>query len=104
MERRGRGAHQDRALLEWNFIRQMEDAAFRDYDEFSVTAVAVFSDHLGCGAKLFGASLAIDAPPAGHEIMDADSIPCRESPNLRTYFFHGSSHLMTERDWQGFDW
>ena len=91
-------------MLEWNFVGQTEDAALRDYDKFSVAAIAMFSDHLGRGAKLFGASQATDTLTAGHEIMDTDAIPYPESPNLRTYFFHGPSHLMTERDRQGFDW
>ena len=97
MERCGGRASQNRALLEWNFVRQTEDAALRHYDEFSITAIAMFSDHLGRGAKLFGASLATGALTAGHEIMDADAIPYRESPNLRTYFFDGPLNLPPNR-------
>ena len=41
-----------------NFVRQAEEAALGHNDEIRVSAVAMFSDHPGDWAKLFGAGLA----------------------------------------------
>jgi len=84
-------------LLEWNFVGQTEDAWFGHDDEFGITAVAMFSDHLRRRTKLFGAGLTKGATAARHEIVDADAIARSEVFNIRAGFFHHAGHLMSER-------
>jgi hypothetical protein len=91
-------------LLEWNFVRQTEDATLGHNDKFRVTAVAVFSDHLGRRAKLFRAGCAKIAKAARHKVMHANAIAARETLNIRTGFFYETGNFMTEREWQRFHW
>src|SRR5664279_2326518 len=100
MERGSRRAHQDRALLKWNFVWQTEDAPLGHCDELGITAVAVFADHLRNHTKLFGAGLAKSALTASHEVMDADAIARSEVCNIRASFFHHAGHFMSERQGQ----
>src|SRR3954468_22748165 len=74
MQRGSRRAHHDRAVGERDFIRQGEQASRRDVDELGVTAVAVFADHLHCGAELLVPAPAQLAHPAMCEVMDADAV------------------------------
>ena len=100
MQRRGRRAHQNRALFERNFVRQAKDAALGYKDEFSVTAVAMLSDHLGGAAKLFSSGLAESALAAGHQVMHADAITFGQTLDVRAGFFHHPRNLVTERERQ----
>ena len=98
---RGR-THQDRALFKRNFVRQTENVPLRHDDEFSITAVAIFADHLARQAKLFRAASAQRAMAAGHEIMHANAIAFAEACNFDADFLDSPGHFMTERDRQIF--
>ncbi|MEI2690383.1 MAG: hypothetical protein V9H69_12025 [Anaerolineae bacterium] len=81
VQRRGRGAHHHRALLEGDLLRQGEDAARRQDDIFGIAAVAVLADHLPSGAELLRALAAVDAVAAGGQIVQADPV-ARPPANL----------------------
>jgi len=102
MQRGGGRTHQDRALFEWNLVRQTENAALGHNDEFRVTTVAMLADHLDRGAKLFSPAFAESALAAGHEVVHTDAIARCEPLNLSTDFFNHARNLVTEREGQGF--
>jgi hypothetical protein len=100
VQRSGGRAHQDRALFEWNFVRELKHAALRHDDEFRVAAIAMFSNHLRRRTKLFGAGLAKDASPAGDEVMHANAIAGGKALCCGADLFHHACNLMPEREWQ----
>src|SRR5262249_21059047 len=75
----GGGAHHHGAMFEGNFGREFENAARGHHDEFGVTTIAVFADHLGGLAKLLRAAIAEIAMAAGGEIVRQT-----RSPGLRS--------------------
>ena len=80
-------------LVRKEFRPASERRCARHDDEFGVAAVAMFSDHLGGRAKLFGASLAESALPARHKIMNADAISGLRTLNVRTHFLDHDQSL-----------
>src|SRR5439155_6093782 len=96
MQRRRRRAHEDCSLLEWDLRRQLQHASSGHDHEFSVTAVAMLSDHLTGWAELLDALEAIIALTASGQVMDTDPISGRKIRYLRSDFFYYASHFMAE--------
>ena len=78
----------------------MEEASLRNRNEFGVTAVAIFSDHLGGGAKLLVASPAERTGPAGNEIVNTNAIARFEVFDAVSDSLDHPCDFMTEREWQ----
>src|SRR5678815_6012335 len=101
MERRSGRAHQDRCFLERNLVRQTKHVAFRHTDQFRITAVTMFPDHLAGRTKLFAIRLTREASATGDKIVDANTIAPAESTNIRTHFFDRPTHFMSESNGKG---
>src|SRR5437879_12151447 len=96
MQRSSGRAHHDRTLLERDFRRQLEYASLGNHDEFRITAIAMFSNHLTGGAELLQAAAAIVTLAAGHQIMHTHSVPGTEASRLCACGFYHSGDFMPQ--------
>src|SRR3954467_10649542 len=94
MQRGSRRAHHDRAVGERDFIRQGEQASGGHLDELGVTAVAMFADHLHCGAELLVAAATELAHPAMCEVMDADAVAEPKRADIASDLFYDACDFM----------
>src|SRR5438034_9542986 len=76
MKRSCRRAHHDCADFERNLIGKRKRIRPGNFDEFRVTAVPMFANHLSAGTELFQAAHTKLAASAVDQIMYANAISC----------------------------
>src|SRR5437773_3873310 len=69
-----RRAHHDGAHFEWNLLGKRNRIRTWNSDEFRVTAVTMFADHLAAPAELFQAAHTELATSAVYQIMYANAV------------------------------
>ena len=96
---RGRGrAHEDRALLERDCVRQQVRVLRRHADEFRETAVAVLADHLPGRAELLATGAAVAALAAGDEVVQAHAVARTMRRNAGADGFNDARDLVAQRE------
>ena len=69
-----RGAHDDCADFEWNLRGKWKRIRAGNFDEFRVTAVPMFANHLSATTELFQAAHTKLAASAVDQIMYANAV------------------------------
>src|SRR4051812_9412393 len=103
MERGGRRTHQDRAVLEWDFLGQADSIAGRHGDILGVAAIDVAAHHASLDAELLVARTAIVALAAAKHVMDANPVPGLNRRDLLANLFNHTGDLVPQCPWQRLD-
>src|SRR5437667_8097833 len=98
MKGRGRGAHQNRTVLEWNVFRQRNQACAWDDNKLRITPIAMLADHRPRRAELFLASEAEGAAAAGDEVMQTNPVSGPKTSHFTGNRLNQAVDRMTQRD------
>src|SRR5206468_8485638 len=96
MKRSGRRAHHDRADFEWNLVGKRKRIRAGNFDEFCVTAVPMFANHLSAATELFQAAHTKLAASAADQVMHTNAVSRRQVRDLRANFFHAAGDSVPE--------
>ena len=97
MKRSCRRAHHDCADFEWNLVGKPKRIRDGNVDEFRVTAIAMFANHLSAATELFLAAFTKITASASDEIVNTNAISRRRVRDLRANFFHATSDFVPKR-------
>src|SRR4029077_11383061 len=96
MEPQRRRAHHDCADFEWNLIGKRKRVRAGNFDEFRVTAVPLFANHLSATTELFQAPQTKRAASAVEQIMYANAVSHREVRHIAGDFLHTTRDFVSE--------
>src|SRR5262245_54659875 len=96
MQRGCRRAHYYCADFERDVVGKRECVPPGNSDEFRITAVPVFANHLSAATKLFQAAHTKLAAPAVNQIMYANAVSHRNVRHVPADFVHASRDFVSE--------
>ncbi len=91
-----RRAHHDGADFEWNLVRKRKRIRAGNFDEFRVTAVTMFADHLAAATELFQAAHTELTSSAAHQIMHANTVAHCDVRHIRADFLHAARDFVAK--------
>lgn len=100
VKRSCRRAHYDCAGFEWNLVGKQKRIRAGNFDEFRVTAVPMFANHLSAATELFQATHTELAASAVLQIMYAYAVSRGDVCHIAADFLHAARDFVPERQRQ----
>src|SRR6266480_2703068 len=97
MQRSRRRAHHDCAGFKWNLVRKRKRIRAGNFDEFRVTAVPMFADHLPATTELFQAAQTKLAASTVDQIMYANAVSNCEARHVAADLLNATRDFVPER-------